>query len=68
MRSKTFWEIIEVSFFNAKVHFSWLGDFEIDGFEEIEWDGMIVEVIGVNTLTDWSVVGNSEIGADKKNY
>ena len=38
---------------------------QIDGFEEIEWDGMIVEVIGVNTLTDWCVVGNSEIGADK---
>ena len=62
VRSKTFWEIKdEISFSNAKVHFSVLGDFEIDdidrgiqmeGFEEIECDGMFVEVIGVNILTD----------------
>jgi len=62
VRSKTFWEIKdEISFSNAKVHFSRLGDFElddmdrsiqIDGFEEIEGYGMVVEGIGVNVLTD----------------
>ena len=62
IRSKTFWEIKdEISFSNAEVHLSGLGDFEIDdmdhgiqmnGFEEIECDGMVVEVIGVNILTD----------------
>ena len=69
--SKTFWEIKdEISFSNAIVHVWGLDDFEkndmdhgiqIEGFEEIECDGMFVEVIGVNILTDWCVVGKSEV-------
>ena len=75
VRSKPFWEIKDViSFSNAKVHFSGLGDFEIDdmdrgiqmdGFEDVECDGMCVKVIDVNILTDWCVVGMSEVEADK---
>jgi len=75
LRSKTFWEIKdEISFSNAKVHFSGHGDFEIDDMDrgiQMEWlderdcDGMCVDVIGVNILTDWCVLGESEGGADK---
>jgi len=40
-RSKTFWEIKdEISFYNAKVHFSILGDFEIDDMDGIQTDGI----------------------------
>jgi hypothetical protein len=62
LRSKTFWEIKdEISFSNAKVHFSGLGDFEIDDmdfgiqivvFDERECEGMCVDVLDVNLLTD----------------
>ena len=75
LRSKTFWEIKEdISFSNAKVHFSGLGDFEIDDMDrgiqievldERECDGMLVDVVDVNILTDWCVVEESDGGADK---
>ena len=38
---------------------------QMEGFEEIECDGMFVEVVCVNILTDWCVAGKSEVGADK---
>jgi hypothetical protein len=62
LRSKTFWEIKEeISFSNAKVHFSGLGDFEIDDmdfgiqievFDGRECEGIVVDVLDVNILTD----------------
>ena len=61
-RSKTFREIKdEISFSNAKVHFSGVGDLEIDDmdrgiqierFEEIEGHVMFKEAKCVNVLTD----------------